>query len=116
MLCVSLLLCIKGCHAGHLKAAGEFELEREAEACRAALAERQTAAAAVLQAAAEQAEALGFSEALALATNVRPFCPCVPFCTPPLGAIIAPKPWKCRAVNSYTGQLTMLVQPFYLPE
>ena len=61
-----------------MEAAGEFGLEREAEACRLALAERQAAAAAALQAAADQAEAVGFSEALALATDVRPLCPCTP--------------------------------------
>ena len=58
------------CCAGHLDAAGEWGLEREAETCRAALSARQAAAVSALQAAAQQAEALTFSDALRCATDV----------------------------------------------
>ena len=80
-----ILVIIRECLAGHVEAAGEFGLEREAEACCWALAERQAAAAAVLQAAADQAEAIGFSEALAVATDVRLSCLCILCWHPVLG-------------------------------
>lgn len=89
---LAILRYIKGCLAEHVEAAGEVGLEREAEACRLALAERQAAAAAVLQAAADQAEAVGFSDALAAATDVRLFCPCILVGILPLGAIVASNP------------------------
>ncbi|CAL5227501.1 g10485 [Coccomyxa viridis] len=50
----------------HLDTAREFGLGREAEECRAALSARQAAAAFALERAANQAEALAFSEALRL--------------------------------------------------
>ena len=58
------------CCAAHLDAAGELGLGREAEDCRAALSARQAAAASALQAAANQAEALTFSDALRCAADV----------------------------------------------
>ena len=69
-----------------------------------ALAERQAAAAAALQAAADQAEAFGFAEALALATDVRPHAHCLNLS---LGATIIPKPCKFSASGPGTMHLIM---------
>ena len=91
---LAILGYIKGCLAGHVEAAGEVGLEREAEACRLALAERQAAAAAVLQAAADRAEAVGFSDALAVATDVRLSCPCILCWHPVLGRHCCIEPVK----------------------
>ena len=66
-----LLLFIQLCScAEHLENAEEFGLQREAEACRSVLVARQAAATAALEAAAERAEALAFSNALAQAQAV----------------------------------------------
>ena len=66
-----LLLILQLCsYAEHLENAEEFGLQREAEACRCVLVARQAAATGALEAAAERAEALAFSNALAQAQAV----------------------------------------------
>lgn len=57
-------------NAEHIGAAGEFGLEKEAEGCRIALSARQEVAVSALNAAANQAEAMAFSDALSQATEV----------------------------------------------
>ena len=65
------LLILQFCfYAEHLENAEEFGLQREAKACRCVLVARQAAAIGALEAAAERAEALAFSDALAQAQAV----------------------------------------------
>lgn len=59
-----------GCCVEHLDSAGEFGLGREAEKCRYVLSVRQAAAVCALKAAANQAAALAFLDALQSATDV----------------------------------------------
>ena len=56
--------------AEHIEGAGEFGLEKEAESCRIALSARQAVAVSALHGAANQAEAMAFSDALSQATEV----------------------------------------------
>ena len=56
--------------AEHIGGAAEFGLEKEAEGCRIALSARQAVTVSALHAAANQAEAMAFSDALSQATEV----------------------------------------------